>query len=860
MQSIRTRSHLAFARGCQRMQQACVIIFCIFSAIAQAAETDAPRYQGRLVSAVIDEFRMAGHPFAYSTSLVTGDLVVLTEPAASEPRSLIDEILAPHNLTLKTEAGVFLVVRATRAAVSNGTILVVVSARGSGDAIENASLTVTPTLMNADNHASGVFHYRQVAPGRYQFTISANGYMTVIREIELPPGENEVIRISLRESKPAIETITVSASRYDISRDIASSRFLLDQLAIHNMPDIGDDPIRITQRLPGAAASGASAKTHFRGGTDGEIGVMLNGQWLFDPFHIRDYQSIFSAIDSRAISGVEVYTGGFPAQYGDRMSGMVLMESMELTQQRHTEIGVSVFNSSFLTSGTEGDMRWLFSARRGNLDLVINPKFGEPSYYDVFGELAFDLSPDTTLSFNALYADDRVRVRVETNLDEIEEVQSTTRNAQFWAKLESRWSESLSSNTMLSVTSYDNLRNGFTNDIEKIVSTVRDDRHIEQFGIRQDWTWTPTEGHVLQWGLQATTSEATYDYAGSADYYGLQALFENAPTSQTRALSAAPEGGNFALYVSDRWRLTPRTIFEWGLRWDDQTYTDLSSDSQLSPRFNLLYALSQKTELRLTWGRYHQSQAIHELQIEDGVSNFWPAQRSDHIIAGIRHLFGDDTALRLELFHKDMSRVTPRFENIYNPLGLIPELQPDRVRLDPSNAKSSGLEISLDRSKREWTWWGTYTLSKVTDHIDGRDVPRSWDQRHAFQGGISWSNKIWSAAAAASIHTGWPATDLSFRQSGTDANGEPVYVVTPGPRNELVLPTFASLDLRLSRTFDVRRGSLMAFVEISNTTNRRNVCCHDWDIDEESTDEFALERSLDFWLPLLPAVGVLWEF
>jgi outer membrane receptor protein involved in Fe transport len=842
------------------MLRTLIVFILVFATVAQSADADVVLYKGRLVAEVIDEFRAAGYPFAYSTSLVRADLRVVSEPVATDPTAIVGEILAPHELTLRTEAGVLLVVRIDRSEAATGTILLVISARGSGEAVVDATLTVTPALPAADEHSSGVFHFRHVKPGRYQFKVSAEGFVASSRMVDIPPGENEVIRILLRAAKSEIETITVSASRYDISRDIASSRFLMDQRSIQDMPDIGEDPIRITQRLPGAAASGASAKTHFRGGTDGEIGVMLNGQWLFDPFHIRDYQSIFSAIDSRAISGVQVYTGGFPAQYGDRMSGMVLMKSMELTEQRHTEVGISVFNSSFLTSGSEGDLRWLFSARRGNLDLVINPKFGEPSYYDVFGELAIDLSPSATLTFNALYADDRVRVRIETKLDELEEVRSQTRNAQFWVQLENRWSESLSSNTVLSATSFDNLRNGVTNDIEKIVSMVRDDRQIDRFGIRQDWTWNPSEAHLLQWGLQAISSNAVYDYAGSADYFGLQALFENEPTSESRALAAAPQGGNFALYVSDRWRLAPKTIFEWGLRWDDQTYTNLSSDAQLSPRLNLLYALNPKTELRLTWGRYHQSQAIHELQIEDGVSNFWPAQRSDHVIAGMRHLFGDDYAVRIEAFHKDLSRITPRFENLFNPLGLIPELQPDRVRVDPSSAKSSGLEISVDSSKGDWSWWGSYTYSTVTDRIDGRSVPRSWDQRHAFQGGVSWTNDTWSAAAAASVHSGWPVTDLTFRQSGVDVDGEPVYVVVPGLRNQLSLPTFASLDLRLSRTFDVRRGSLMAFVEISNATNRRNICCHDWDINDDVANGFSLERSFDYWLPLLPAIGVLWEF
>ena len=227
------------------------------------------------------------------------------------------------------------------------------------------------------------------------------------------PDETTVISGGQPDKNAGIEMIVVSASRYEISRDIASSRFRLDQRSIQTMPDVGEDPIRIVQRLPGAAASGASARSHFRGGSTNEIGIMLNGQWLFDPYHVRDYQSVFSAIDSRAIAGVEVYTGGFPVRYGDRMSGLVLMESMELEEPRHTEIGLSVFNTSFLTSGTEEDRSWLFSARRGNLDLVIDPKFGEPSYYDVFGEFALDLTPNTTLSMNALFADDRVRIVVE---------------------------------------------------------------------------------------------------------------------------------------------------------------------------------------------------------------------------------------------------------------------------------------------------------------------------------------------------------------------------------------------------------------------------------------------------------------
>ena len=260
--------------------------------------------------------------------------------------------------------------------------------------------------------------------------------------------------------------------------------------------------MRVVQRLPGAAASGASAKTHFRGGEEGEIGIMLNGQQLFDPYHIRDYQSIFSAIDARAIEGVEVYTGGFPVRFGDRMSGLVIMESLESLQPRHTEIGLSVFNSSFLTAGRTADRNWLVSARRGNLDLVINSEFGRPSYFDIFGEFAIDISPNATLSINGLLAEDSVELILESEPAELERVTSNTRNGQLWVQLDNRWSEDLTSKLVLSAISFNNTRKGSLGDEEKLVGAVFDDRDVEQFSVRQDWTWNSTKSHLTQWGIE----------------------------------------------------------------------------------------------------------------------------------------------------------------------------------------------------------------------------------------------------------------------------------------------------------------------------------------------------------------------
>ena len=755
----------------------------LFSVAAVAADGPAAPFVGRPVAEVIDEFRDSDLPFAYSTILVTPDLVVLTEPEAAAPLEIVKEILRPHGLTIRTDSGVHLVVRDAQGEPSPD----------AGDTAESPAAAGTRPM----------------------------------------------------------ESVIVSASRYAISRDIAASKSSFDQRTIQNLPDIGEDPIRAAQRLPGAAASGASAVAHFRGGEANEIGIMLNGQWLFDPYHIRDYQNIFSAIDARAIEGIEVYTGGFPVRYGDRMSGLVLMDSIETEDSRHSEIGLSVFNTSLLTSGTSGKKNWLFSARRGNLDLVIKPTFGQPSYFDVFGEFSYEITPRTRVSFNALYANDAIELVLEVEPSERDQVVSDTKNAQFWVRLDSSWSDTLSSSMVLSSVDYFNRRSGFANDSEKMVATVEDNREIKQVGFRQDWLWNPNDRHWTQWGISATNSEARYVYDGNAQYFGLQARYANQPQSVNRTLTASPEGGSYAVYFSDRWRLTDKSTVEWGLRWDDQTYTGLNSDSQLSPRLSYLYRLGEKTDLRVSVGRYHQSQPIQSLQVEDGVTNFWPAQRADHVVFGAQHLFANELSMRLELFYKDIGQVRPRFENLFDPLGLMPELQQDRVRLDPASARSRGVELSLDQRLGQFGWWASYTWSNVTDEINGVDVRRSWDQTHALQAGLDWKNERWNFSAAANVHTGWPTTELMLNDDGS---------VSPGPRNATRHGTFGSLDMRLSRTFDVRRGTLLAFVEVSNILNRRNHCCIDWDFTDGPNGEDVLERGQDYWMPLVPAIGILWEF
>jgi outer membrane receptor protein involved in Fe transport len=511
----------------------------------------------------------------------------------------------------------------------------------------------------------------------------------------------------------------------------------------------------------------------------------------------------------------------------------------------------------------------LLSARNSNLKYILDKDLGEPSYNDIFLSTGFNLSPDTRLTFNALRADDEVLIVTESAPEEREQSTSDTLNRSLWLTLENQWTPDLASITVLSSNKLTNDRDAIVLDPEQLVGMVMDDRDIDIFEFKQDWAWQANLRHFIQFGFEVRSQKANYRYISEAEYFGFYLAYPGVPESIERDIAAKPDGNSYALYLSDRIDINDSLKIELGIRWDKQTYLGPEDDDQFSPRASLFYNAGPRTDLRFTVGRYHQSQGIHELQVEDGVDYFYPAQKADHIIAGIHYKPGEKLRLRAEIYQKKYSDLRPRFENLQDSLALIPELEPDRARIAPDSARARGIELTLEnQGNGELDWWASYTLSRVTDSIDGRNEKRNWEQKHALQAGIAWHKGPWEIGLAANIHSGWPTTSLSLVQEAQEAllqnddedGDEADYMLEFGPRNAENFSTFASIDFRVSRQWELGNSRITAFFELSNAFNRKNQCCIDYDIEDEDAEPLELEESIDYWLPILPAIGVLWEF
>ena len=663
---------------------------------------------------------------------------------------------------------------------------------------------------------------------------------------------------SEQDQAPELEEVVVQTSRYRLATGDVAARTFLTQEQVKNMPRLADETLRAVQRLPGTTTNGFSSIGSVRGGEPNETAIVLDGLRLYEPFHLKNFLSPVSLLDSRLIDGIEFYSGGFPVAYGDRMSAIIDATTVHPADPRYFEVGVNLFHASALaaTQLAGGRGHALVSARRsnvGDLAYLSENDFGEPQYSDGFARVDYAFSDSTQAALEALVSSDKIVARQSARA--AERPGKVPQRLYAGRRVDHQWSDSASTRVIASFTDLDNRREGEVNEPGTRTVRVHDERTFHVVGLRVE---NSIDAGSLTHAFGAEVRRLWGDYDYSNEVHVLPGFpFPGSPGFDTaHTAQPSPQGYETSGYWDVRAQLNERWAVQGGARIDTQTYDGSDDGEQWSPRLSVLYTVSPQTHLRASIGRFVQFQGINELQVEDGVDTFYPAQHANHAILSVDHAFASGLDLRVEAFRKDYRRINPRFENLFDPLVLLPEAEFDRVRIAPDSARATGLEMMLRlRPHGSWSGWLSYSWSRAEDRIDGADVPRSWDQRHAVNLGIVWSKGPWNATLSNSFHSGWPTTVLEV--SGAES-GNPQLVLSR--RNRASLSNYNTLDFRVTRTFALSHGALDVFVEVNNALSRENECCTHYDVTQNPDGSLIYSRERDSWLPLVPSAGVLWRY
>lgn len=662
-----------------------------------------------------------------------------------------------------------------------------------------------------------------------------------------------------------LSQVTVSPGTYSVLDLQAPSQTILSREELLTRPQLAEDLFRTLNRLPGFSGSDFSAQLRIRNSSPDELLVMFDGMELLEPFHMKDFDGSLTIIDQDAVGSVEINTGGFGAAFGNRAAGLLLMQSPAPAEGGvTTTLGLSLSNARVRSSGSFADGRggWQLSARRGYIDIILGllgeDEAPDPTYYDVFARTDYRIGRHL-FSAHTLLARDRLTFAVD---DGNSNAAGSYGNYYLWGATNSLWTDNLQSRSLTGFSALSWRRNGqeaeFFGAQPVVRAAFRDRRALNAVNHKQDFTWNVSNKFSTIWGGEVRREFADFSYVSHAVERARVDQSIVTLDSTNIGIRQDVDGWRMGGYVSLRMRPATPLTFDIGARVDRHTWTSITT---VTPRLNARWDFSTRTAVRAAWGTYAQAQTLNELSVIDGDSLFATPERSQQRIIGVEHNISGGLSLRTEVYERRIRDPRPRWLNADGELDPFPEGQLDRLRFAPDSSRVRGIEAlaTWDRGERlRITGWYNHLTSRA--NVATTSTVRPFEERHsgAVDLAYRWPSGL-TMAAAWSFHSGWPSIPASFRIDTVAAGQFDVTRNQVEPPFSERLEDYHRVDLRFSRVFHTKRGTVSTYAEVFNLLDRGNQRGWEYDAFSNSGRLSVLRRQATF-VGRLPTIGVRWSF
>ena len=716
---------------------------------------------------------------------------------------------------------------------------------------------------NQESTKKGVVILKDLNAEKIHINISASGYLTANMTVNVIDKKYKAVTFILTPLPVRIDKIVVTASRVNFESPHSSKNTFLRE-DIENAVSFNNDPIRASERVPGNTNTGISAKTKTRGGNENESLIVLDNHVLRDPFHFKNFFSLFSTINQSVVNSLDFYSGIFPIQYGGRLSSVLSIQTDDNINREKHEVGVDLLNAyyTFRHSNDDYSRQYMASIRTGG-QLINGDLFGDsiisPEFDDAYFKASQELNDNWQSSQHLLISRDEIRIDDRDDEGSFGEIAEAGYHDQdFWLQWHYDNHNNAYANFQIYTSRKHNTRIG-TLDDENSSALLTEDTLTKYMGLKYDQTLIVRENFSISFGADIFTEKTNMKSFRDINHFGELVQQLGLQQQSQRAFEFENEGSGIDVFFNTRYQLTEKIIFDLGLRYEYKQWID---ENVTSPRFNLSYFHNDTTTYRFALGRHQQSQYIDELLLEDENPSYFKPSSADIAVIELNKELNSHLSLRAELYYKKYSSTHPYYENLFNGLHVLPDLFFDRIRVSPEDSKATGAEFTLNGNNEKFQWSTSYIFSDVDDIINGLETPRSWDQHHALKFNLhmpirssyidkwfnSWSHnwlQNWYLDLTANYHSGWAKTEIIETDDDLQI----------GARNDSTFEDFYQFDLKLSKQYKTEHGKLNLSLQINNLLNTQNPCCIDYQLDDGK-----LQSKQKRWLPLAPNISVIYQW
>ncbi len=719
--------------------------------------------------------------------------------------------------------------------------------------LENVNVSVVGTALGAVTDSLGKCIIPKVPVGNYQVTVSRVGFAgMVVTDVVVGIMKPATVSVQLFESAVKIGQQNVTVDYFAKIPDAPVSTQSQTNEEIRRLPGGFEDVVRAISILPGVArAEPGRNDLIVRGGAPSENLFIVDNLELFNINHFGTQGAgggPLSFINLDFVQQTGFSSGGFGVKYGDKLSSVM---TIDLRNGRNDNVGgKAVISATQFGLNLEGPLNkegtFLLSARRSYLDFIFKAaKFAfVPEYWDFFAKGEFSLGPKDKLILMGIGVIDDVKLFNETPEDRYDNSrilysdQNIGVGSITWKRFFS--SGFLTTTIGQSYVDYDYRQNDtLQNPVFKSMSKEK------ETSLRGDVVFQLQKETELSVGGQAKVVDVQSEILLPPFWtnYGQQ-ISANVRTD-THAVRGAVYG-----QLSEQVGAVRATA---GIR--GEYFSLIDNPLAVSPRFSLMYALSERTTFNASTGIYFQSPALIWLAANEQNRKL-KFLRANHYIIGVEYVLRQDTKISMEGYlkrYRDYPVSEEQSFLIMSNTGAgfggsqesFASFGTDRL-VSAGTGFAHGVELFFQKKLSDAPWYGVMSLSfneaRFTA-LDGVERPGSFDQRWILNlgGGYLFSEK-WEASLKFRLATGRPYTPfnangtqdaLRYNTERTDANH--------------------SLDLRVDRRWFFENWSLVTYIDIQNIYNKKPVTIPRFN---ELTQQTEQPESIG----ILPSIGVSAEF
>ena len=685
-------------------------------------------------------------------------------------------------------------------------------------------------------NAEGKFSIGQVPPGIYRLQASAIGYKTVTTPEYILSTRDLHIQIEMEENQTELEGVTVTASPF--RRDIESpvSLRIIGLQEIEKSPGANRDISRIVQSYPGVAFSPIGYRNDLivRGGSPSENRFYLDGVEIPNINHFSTQGASggpVGILNADLIREVNFYTGAFPTDKGNALSSVLDFKLRDGDMERNSlKATLGASEVSLASNGHLGKKTsYLVSVRQSYLQFLFDilglPFL--PTFTDAQFKLKTRFDARNELTVLGLGGIDKMKLNTKADDEDNEYILSYLPKIQqetFTLGAVYRHYAGAHVQSVVASHSYLNNRNtkyqqNDESDPEHLMLRLRSTEQNTQLRLENSSSfrnWKVTVGTSLDYSQYSnTTFQKVYtDRAQTFDYHTYLGIMR---------------WGLFGTvnYTSIDERFTASL----GLRADANNYSAAMKDlsDQLSPRLSLSYQLTEHWSLSGNAGLYYQLPPYTALGFKNnnGLYANKYALRYMQVSqgsVGLNWRKGDTFEVSVEGFYKDYDKIPLSVAdgipltckgNDYGVIG-------NELLTSTAQGRSYGAELLLKwLVAKKLNLASSFTLFKSEYRTDKESeyIASAWDNRFIFNlRGTYNLPRHWSVGMKVSCIGGAPYTpydaDKSSLVTAWNAQGKPYYDYTR--YNEERLPAFTQVDIRIDKTFYLKRCMLGFYIDLQN--------------------------------------------